>query len=91
MNIMSITYTRWLEILRYFNRIYQLEDHRLPKIVLKYDMDNGMKGWGKDVNDIAEKLHLPTLDTGVLYDLDTAKKSLEILSSSNKIETMVFC
>ena len=31
MNILSIRYSRWLEVLRYFNRLMTLDDHRLPK------------------------------------------------------------
>ena len=76
MDIMSIQYSRWLELLRYFNRLMAMEDDRLPKMVLQWDIVNGSKGWINDVADIASELHLPPPNVSLAYDLDTARANL---------------
>ena len=80
---MSITYMRWVEILWYYTRICQLKPNRLPKIVLEWEMSISRKGWLEDVKKIVEKLHIPTPDMSVLYDLDTVHKSLHIMSRAD--------
>ena len=80
MDVMDITYTRWLEILRYFNRVLNLKPDRLPRILLDYDMSHDGKGWLDDVKQITEKLHLPRPCHMVIYDLDNVKQSLMYLS-----------
>ncbi len=80
MDVMDITHARWLELLRYFNRVLSLEPDRLPRIILEYDTAQGDRGWLNDISQITEKLHLPQPSHRVLYDLDNAKKSLMHLS-----------
>ena len=61
MNILSIAHARWLEQIRYFNRLVNMNDSRLPERVLLWEMQNG---WLGGICKIAAELHLPepTLD-----------------------------
>ena len=36
MDVADIRYCRWVEILQYYNRIYGLDESRLPRIVLNW-------------------------------------------------------
>ena len=49
MDVLDITYSRWLEILRYANRLKTLDNHRLPKIVRNWEISKGGKGWWSDL------------------------------------------
>ena len=41
MDVMDICHSRWLEILRYANRIRGLKERRLPKIILEWERARG--------------------------------------------------
>ena len=66
--------------MRYANRLETMDDDRLPKKVLKWEISKGGKGWCSDLAEITRTLHLPHPFTGILYDLDNAKASLKSLS-----------
>ena len=74
MDIIDIRFARWLEVLRYYNRICELEEDRLPRLILEWDIENKGKGWITDVRQI---------DFTVLYDLENIKKSLLSLSRTD--------
>ena len=80
MGYANIQHTRWLEMLRYHNRIMELDSHRLPKIVYEWEKSLGSKGWIEDVGNIASALHLPPPDAQVLYDMDNAECAALALS-----------
>ncbi len=42
----------------------------------EWDLDHGSKGWAGDVNNICKRLHLPTLEDNVLYDMDNVKGAI---------------
>ena len=68
MDMVSIRYSRWLEILRYFNHLMTMDDERAPKPVVQWDIDNGGKGWINDEAEIARILHLPSPNDNMAYD-----------------------
>ncbi len=82
LDILDITYTRWLEILRYGNHLQSLHDDRLHKLIMKWEVPKGGKGWWSDLFQITESLHLPHPNTGILYDLVSAKSSLKSMSGT---------
>ena len=75
MDLMDLQQTRWIEIMRYYNRVQNLEPDRLPKIVLVWDKSTGGKQWLGDVKKIAHILHLPDPENGVVYDLDAVQSA----------------
>ena len=96
--IHTFRYARWIEVLRYYNRICRLKPDRLPHNILDWDIANSGKGWINDAKQIATKLHLLLPDYTVLYDLDTDERSLESLSriewwadSATKSKLEYFC
>ena len=76
MNIPNIQFTRWLEMLRYHNRIANLNDDRLPRIVYNHDVNVGRKSWVHEVENIARILHLPPPSLEHLYDLETVEAAI---------------
>ena len=65
---------RWLEILRLFNRVNCMSQHRLPNIVYKWDLSLGLDTWVNEVKHIAASIGLNTnLADNEVYDLHYAK------------------
>ena len=58
MNLVSMKKSRWIEMLRLFNRIVNMKPNRLPKLILASDLKAGAKGWLGDLMVVAHKLHL---------------------------------
>ena len=73
MDQMDVQQARWVEIMRYFNRIHNLGEDRLAKIVLDWKCSNGGRQWLGDVAKIAQNLHLPPPSPGMAYDLEAVQ------------------
>ena len=58
MNWLDTRETRWLEMLRYYNKIVEMNDDRLPKIVYEWDKSLDIKAWSSEVKFIMEKNEL---------------------------------
>ena len=82
MDILDITHSRWLEVLRYAKHLQNLDEHRLPRRILDWEISKGGKGWWSDLVNITETLHLPHPNNRILYDLDNARTSLKCLSKA---------
>ena len=68
---------RWLEMLRFHNRISTMDNSKLPKLVYNWDISLGLESWGHRVQQVAASLGLPaTLLPGEQYDLTTVKNKL---------------
>ena len=67
----NIQYLRWIEMARLYNRIHNMDDHRLPKVILNWDFMSRCKGWLSDLKHVATEfnLELPSM-THIMYDLD---------------------
>ena len=57
-------------MLRFHNRILQLPDHRLPKVIYNWEVKEGSKCWVMQVKEICLALHLPLPADGVIYGMD---------------------
>ena len=82
--------SRWIEMLRLFNRIVNMEPHRLPQWIVTSALKSGAKVWLGDVIKVAHNLHLPlpTLFT-FMYELDVARTTaLNIERKSWKDDAM---
>ncbi|XP_053394824.1 uncharacterized protein LOC123524463 [Mercenaria mercenaria] len=51
-------YRRWLNMIRYWNRLINFDDHRLTKYVFKLDYTNGRSNWCSELKDVLIKLIL---------------------------------
>ena len=40
---------RWLNMIRYFNRLNSMESHRLPKIVYNWEQSLNSNTWSSDI------------------------------------------
>ena len=76
MDMPNIQTVRWLDMLRYCNRINMMKPHRLPIIVYEWDLKHGGHGWVNDVRNICNRLHLPSPMDNVLYDLKTVQSAI---------------
>ena len=71
MDIPNVQHLRWVEMIRFFNRVQNMKDDRLPKVVLNWDFVSRTKGWLSDLSSVLTKLGLdpPEFDTPA-YNLD---------------------
>lgn len=51
-------YRRWLNILRFWNRLLLMDDSRLTKHVFNFDYESGQNNWCREVKDIFDTLNL---------------------------------
>lgn len=73
---------RWIEMLRYYNKIMQMNDDRLPKIIYKWDKSLNMETWAYEIEHIIKKVGYDTAVLGVeTVDLEHA---YNILLSQNQ-------
>ena len=63
-------------MLRYFNRIQQLSDDRLPELMFNHELSMNRDGWLKDVGIVTRLLGLSLLAPGINYDLQEVRKSV---------------
>ena len=69
--------SRWIDMLRLFNRINKMEKDRLPKIIYNWDASLGLDTWASEIKHIAATLALPlTLNENEQYDLDASYNRL---------------
>ena len=79
MGYANIQHTCWIDILRYHDRILELEPDMLPRLIYEWEQSLSSKGWISNVGQIANALHLPPPSAHVLYALqntDTAALAL---------------
>ena len=57
-----------------------MKESRLPKRILKYAVDNGGKGWVKDLTMVLSELLLPPMSAGVLYDIEVVESAIKAKS-----------
>ncbi len=75
MDQMDLQQARWVEIFRYYNRVQNRKDVRLPEIVLEWERSSGGRQWLGDVAKIAHILHLPPPTPGMAYDIETVQSA----------------
>ena len=63
-------------MLRYHNRVLQLDNDRLPRKIYDFDLKSGKSAWISEICEIARNLHLPRPSDNVLYDLETAQHAI---------------
>ena len=51
-------YRRWLNMLRYWNRLVKLNDNRITKIIFKSDYEIGVNNWCSDIKAVMNILNL---------------------------------
>ena len=76
MNVPTLRVCRWLEILRYHNRVMLLDEHRLPSKIYNFDVNSGKNAWVSEVKEITVALHLPGPEHKVLYDIDVVQQAI---------------
>ena len=68
---------RWLNMLRYFNRINKMESNRLPKIVYDWDLSLGLNTWASEIQAIASYLGINhPLNSGESFLIPNAHSEL---------------
>ncbi len=77
MGLPLIKGVRWSEMLQYVNRVKEMSDDRLPKIIFNYDVYMKKKSWVHDVAEVARQLHLPSPLENCLYDMDTVEVAVK--------------
>ena len=65
-----------MDMLRFHNRVVQLRDDRLPKMIYKYDIQSKKSTWLYEVRKITSTLHLPLPEHNLLYDLDAVNSAI---------------
>ncbi len=78
---LSVKYRRWVDIIRYHNRLMDMKAHRLPVIIYKWDRSLKLDSWAKEVVHIltyADMLH-DNADTWRKFDLDVVESRLKFL------------
>ncbi len=83
MNQTNIRFARWVDMLRLHNRIVELPDHRIPKLVYMDNRSNKEVGWICDICRICTQLHLPQPNADVIYDLRNVYAAVHSLSLKN--------
>ena len=53
-----------------------MDDHHLPKVIYKWDLEFGSKSWVGDVEKICRLLLLPLPEDNVLYDMETVSSAI---------------
>ncbi len=77
MDSVKMQLIRWLEMLRFYNRVVKMEEWRLPKVVLNWDSMSRRRGWLADLTEVATELGLPLpLSGDFTYDLESAQSVL---------------
>ncbi len=76
MNTPNYRCIRWMEMLRYHNRVLQLDADRLPRKNYNFDLQSGKDTWIAEICEIAKTLHLPLPTDNVLYDLDVVQQAI---------------
>ena len=67
---------RWLEMLRFHNRLLNMKPHRWPRIIYEYDIVQKKRTWVHEVDMICQNLHLPRPRARVEYDLGTVNQAI---------------
>ena len=71
--------SRWVDMLRLFNRINTMNDDRLPKIIYKWDISLGLNSWASEIKHIAASLGMPVdINDNEQYDLSFVSNKLLI-------------
>ena len=84
MDVPNIQYIRWVEMIRYYNRVQKLKEYRLPKLVLNWDFMERRKGWVSDLCKVTTKLGMEEPDIDVQgYDLET---SWALIQEGSRVE-----
>ena len=74
---LSMKFLRWLEIIRYYNRLVDLPDHRWPKKILRWDRSLRTEGWFNQVQHIVSYANMELdPDSDCQIDLDILKARL---------------
>ena len=74
----STNLKRKLCLLRLYNRIISMDDQRLPKIVLNWDMKTCTPGWARDVSNIVNEIGLySSFINKIPICIENAKHELE--------------
>ena len=69
--------SRWLNMLRLFNRINKMDDNRLPKMILKWDKSLNLDTWSSEIDHIAAFLGLQVnLNDNEEYNISNASDIL---------------
>ncbi len=71
-------FQRWLEIIRYKNRLATMDPDRLPVKIYKWEESLNHKGWVKDLKFILHYCNMPeSTDLDAVCDLDVAESRLK--------------
>ena len=74
---------RWLDMLRYFNRINTMSSNRLPRIVYEWDMSLGLNTWASEIQKVAANIgYSQPLNFGETFSI---KDSYNTLLEQNRI------
>ena len=74
---LDMKFRRWLEMIRYWNRLCEMSNDRWPKIVTKWDMSLKASGWTDQVSQILGYAGMNTnLESFHNVDLDDLEKNL---------------
>ncbi len=77
----STKYRRWVDIIRYHNRLMDMKTHRLPVVIYKWERSLNLESWSSEVKHIltyADMLH-DNPDTWRKFDLDVVESRLKFL------------
>ena len=79
MDWLSMRKLRWLEIIRLYNRISVMEQSRLPRKVLDWDIKCRNKGWINDFVSVCKLTNIPVpTRLNLIYDLEPVRRKMEL-------------
>ncbi len=77
MDIVDIKFSRWVEMARYKNRLCNMEEHRFPVKIYKWEKSLKINGWVKNVNEMMTLCNMEECtDLEEFCDLDVLEARL---------------
>ncbi len=79
---LSVRYKRWIDMVRYHNRLIDMKEHRLPVIVYKWERSLKLESWASEIKHIlaySDMLHTDP-ETWRKFDLDVLESRLRYLN-----------
>ena len=78
MDWIDTRYLRWVEMVRYRNRLVHMQDDRIPKIIYNWDKSLGTRAWVSQVKHVIQYANMEGEKEGedIHVDTDVLKASL---------------
>ena len=81
MNWLDVRSLRWIEMIRYYNRLVKMDNDRLPKIIYDWDKSLNIEAWSCEIKYIIGKLGFDMSNYGIeQVNLEHASDTLLLLN-----------